>query len=695
MATAAGGQGEIEGHNASQRERAAALVTEGYAGLDHRPHPRARAHASWAAASTPTAAAGWSRSGPVPPTSACPGPTSACCAARGSSWSAARTSRSTWSSARSRCRAARSSRTGSPSPAPTSPSARHRSAPCPPAPPGRSTPTASARGATAAAPAPSPPCCWSWPACSTSSARSSPPSPITSSGSRSWCPFHAHHVAGVLGILAGVALIGLSFPVLRGYRPAYLATLAVLGVSIVSMLTHSAHVFQVVPRHRRAALAAGQAGPVPGHARRPQPLGGVGLHPRPRCRGLRRPSSSPPSTATSSSPATASPSPAACSSCSASSPPDPDAGSPSRAPSGPRRSSRPAVIARHGGDTLDYFALRDDKELLFSGDGLVAYTVLDRTMLISPDPICAPEQRASVMIDAVELADRNGWDVSVLAANASWLPIYHALGMHEIYMGDEAILDCSDFTLNGRAMKSLRGTWNRVHKLGYRVEMLDPAAIEPAMQAALTELMTETRQGDAERGFSMTLSRIFDPRDTGPAARRVPRPRRHAGRVQPVRARPRHRRLVARPHAPHQRPRRPQRPHRLRRHRDGPVDAGAGPAGPVPQLRGDAGGARRRAGRRAVAQGRAEDDAPLQRVDADRVAVEVQREVRPRLAAPLRRHRRRGRAGPGRHRHRPGRVRRRAPRGRPPAQAAEGPPDRPDAPSSADDGLVAAGEQTA
>ena len=158
---------------------------------------------------------------------------------------------------------------------------------------------------------------------------------------------------------------------------------------------------------------------------------------------------------------------------------------------------------------------RDDKEWLFSDDGLVAYTVLDRTMLISPDPICSPEERASLMTDAVELADRNGWDVSVLAANASWLPIYHALGMHEIYMGDEAILDCSSFTLDGRAMKSLRGTWNRVHKLGYRVEMLDPADIAPGMQTALTELMTETRQGEAERGYSMTLSRIFDPRDTG------------------------------------------------------------------------------------------------------------------------------------------------------------------------------------
>jgi lysyl-tRNA synthetase class 2 len=39
--------------------------------------------------------------------------------------------------------------------------------------------------------------------------------------------------------------------------------------------------------------------------------------------------------------------------------------------------------------------------------------------------------------------------------------------------------------------------------------------VSPDLQAQLLELMTETRQGEAERGYSMTLSRIFDPRDEG------------------------------------------------------------------------------------------------------------------------------------------------------------------------------------
>ena len=35
-------------------------------------------------------------------------------------------------------------------------------------------------------------------------------------------------------------------------------------------------------------------------------------------------------------------------------------------------------------DTLDYFALRDDKSWLFSGNTLIAYSVINRVMLVSP-----------------------------------------------------------------------------------------------------------------------------------------------------------------------------------------------------------------------------------------------------------------------------------------------------------------------
>jgi len=175
-----------------------------------------------------------------------------------------------------------------------------------------------------------------------------------------------------------------------------------------------------------------------------------------------------------------------------------------------------SIIEEHGGDTLDYFALRDDKSWFFTGDSLVAYSVINGVMLVSPDPIGPPEDRAEVWSDVMDMAQSNNWVPSVLAASQSWLPVYRAAGLVDHYIGDEAIVDASTFALSGKSMKSLRGAYNRVKKQGCTVSCFDAMdQVSPDLQAQLLELMTETRQGEAERGYSMTLSRIFDPRDEG------------------------------------------------------------------------------------------------------------------------------------------------------------------------------------
>ena len=45
------------------------------------------------------------------------------------------------------------------------------------------------------------------------------------------------------------------------------------------------------------------------------------------------------------------------------------------------------IVATSGGDTLAYFALRDDKRWYFHGETLIAYAVTQGVALVSPDPI--------------------------------------------------------------------------------------------------------------------------------------------------------------------------------------------------------------------------------------------------------------------------------------------------------------------
>ncbi|TXR55278.1 DUF2156 domain-containing protein [Quadrisphaera setariae] len=171
------------------------------------------------------------------------------------------------------------------------------------------------------------------------------------------------------------------------------------------------------------------------------------------------------------------------------------------------------VVERWGGDTLAYFALRDDKDWFFTGSSVVAHSVRGDVCLVSPDPVGPPAEREAAWSDFREYAERNGWTVLVIGASETWLPVYERNGMRGVYLGDEAVLDCSAFTLQGGHMKSLRQAYNRVGRAGVTYSFHSPASLTPQLRAEMSALSVQSRRGEAERGFSMTLSRLADPAD--------------------------------------------------------------------------------------------------------------------------------------------------------------------------------------
>lgn len=172
-------------------------------------------------------------------------------------------------------------------------------------------------------------------------------------------------------------------------------------------------------------------------------------------------------------------------------------------------------VADFGGDTLAYFALRDDKAWFFSGRSVVAYAVRAGVCVVSPDPIGPVEERSPVWAEFMSFAGDQGWSVSVLGADAAWLPTYEDSGLRPVYLGDEAIIACQEFTLDGRDMRNVRQAHSRVRRSGYTMRLHRGDHIDAELKSRLVELASLSRHGIVERGFSMTLSRLFDPRDTG------------------------------------------------------------------------------------------------------------------------------------------------------------------------------------
>lgn len=170
-----------------------------------------------------------------------------------------------------------------------------------------------------------------------------------------------------------------------------------------------------------------------------------------------------------------------------------------------------AVIAEHGHDSLDYFALREDKQFFPAAGGVIAYRVVGGVCLVSPDPIGPDSVRTWHEFRAY--AEEQAWPVAVLAADEEWAHRYSAAGGVSLYLGDEAIVDVGSFTLDGRANRGLRQAVNRMHRAGYRVEFTEVRDLTAETRRVLLDLAAKVRRGPQERGFAMTLGRVADSAD--------------------------------------------------------------------------------------------------------------------------------------------------------------------------------------
>ena len=169
---------------------------------------------------------------------------------------------------------------------------------------------------------------------------------------------------------------------------------------------------------------------------------------------------------------------------------------------------------RPDGDTLDPFALRSDKQYVFSSDGraAVAYRYVAGVGLASGDPVGAPDAFADAIRRFVDHCDASGWRPGFMGVRGDRLPLYTDADLRSHYLGDEAVLGVRDFTLDTPAMRGVRQAFNRTRKFGITTEILEERDLSPALRAELQVIAEAGRNGAPERGFSMTMDGLLDGR---------------------------------------------------------------------------------------------------------------------------------------------------------------------------------------
>ena len=90
---------------------------------------------------------------------------------------------------------------------------------------------------------------------------------------------------------------------------------------------------------------------------------------------------------------------------------------------------------------------------------------------------------------------------------------YVRAGLEALSLGDEAIIEFSQFTLDGRHMRAVRQAVHRLERDGYTTRVRRHRDIPEDQMAEVIRDADRWRDTDNERGFSMALGRLGDPLD--------------------------------------------------------------------------------------------------------------------------------------------------------------------------------------
>jgi len=183
---------------------------------------------------------------------------------------------------------------------------------------------------------------------------------------------------------------------------------------------------------------------------------------------------------------------------------------PSGWPSASVRRQATDLVLEHGHDTLAFFKLRPDKLYFFNAarTAFVGYRIEAGALLVSGDPVGPPECHGGLLLEVRRFARSRGLKLAAMGASEELLPIYEGLGMHTFYMGDEAVIEVDAFSLEGRPIRKVRQSVNRLLKAGYTPEVCTLDQIDASTMEQMQHLLRVGRIGDAERGFAMGMDDI-------------------------------------------------------------------------------------------------------------------------------------------------------------------------------------------
>ncbi len=130
-------------------------------------------------------------------------------------------------------------------------------------------------------------------------------------------------------------------------------------------------------------------------------------------------------------------------------------------------------LEQYGDSPLDYFKVASDK-LLFVSDlyeGFIAYRIANGFAVVLEEPVCAEENKTALLIEFENYCKNKGLKTAFYRVDEESLYHFNTTShKRKIIIGQEAVMDVRNFTLEGKDKKSLRNGLNSLAKKGYIIK---------------------------------------------------------------------------------------------------------------------------------------------------------------------------------------------------------------------------------
>ena len=127
------------------------------------------------------------------------------------------------------------------------------------------------------------------------------------------------------------------------------------------------------------------------------------------------------------------------------------------------------LLAQYGNSSVDYFKISIDKLFFFSGlhDAFVSYRIANGFAIVLEEPVCAEENKIEVLAEFYKQCSKMGLRTAFYRVDENSILWFNQLRKQKMIIGQEAILDAENFTLEGKDKKSLRNALNSLQKKGF------------------------------------------------------------------------------------------------------------------------------------------------------------------------------------------------------------------------------------